>query len=45
MLTFAGAIDFGNIEGNRFFVVISNNHKDNLSNGRAFFVSLSVPPL
>ena len=32
MLTFAGATDFGNIEGNRFFVVISNNHKDNLSN-------------
>ena len=27
MLTFAGATDFGNIEGNRFFVVISNNHK------------------
>ena len=27
MLTFAGAADFGNIEGNRFFVVISNNHE------------------
>ena len=27
MLTFAGATDFGSIEGNRFFVVISNNHE------------------
>ena len=27
MLTFAGATDFGNAEGNRFFVVIPNNHE------------------
>ena len=27
MLTFPGATDFGNIEGNRFFIVISNNHE------------------